>query len=767
MKLAAVLLALLIWCSHAAALPRGAAGGTATVTANAVYPLPILNYATNSGCATDYYVNASTGSDSYNGTSQTFTSGSTGPWATITHAEATLSGSNPGFCINVAPGTYAGDFQTKCYGNTNTYSGYCALRCAPNATTATARPYMYALNNGASGSLPGCKITNASSTDIQLGGIVATSGGDSSPYNYVIVDGFEITDLTQISSTITNIAYVSGTGLVTATIGGIAVTSFTYVSLTGVGTWTLASTPLNTVVGTTGFCISGMTGTGSIASANGCHIAASANSTTVTADLPTGLTMAYVSGGTLTPPIGPSMCMTIAGVTGTGSIAALNGYQCATTGTLGTTIVFPIATGLTLAYSSGGAVSTPDAHGSGSSVGTVCIGQGATDSSNNVGAHHQVIINNYIHDCGGAGIQTQSAALFFIVENLVVSNAWTSPYSESGIDITYNAGTTYPTFAPTANDGAWGAMGATGHTATIEAIIANNYIHNNGNPVGGTDGNDIIIDTNNLAANACATPGVTYGTLIYGNIGYSSGGRGTNMFNSSNVAVLNNTLWNNGQSVWNNNAPEGAGAYVNCGSNNLFKDNIGVAVAGTGFQADNYGGWGLYVGSTPGMVDLWEDNLFYTSGSPTACTSLSANGSSSSAVGACWNGDDTIMDAGQTVTAPYHGLWSGSTTYSGVTNNSNQSVLGSDGNIHVSISSSANLNHNPVSDAPTPGTRGTYWQNNGLPNNIFGSDPKLTVAGGYAPSWTLQSGSPALNASGADVTALGGYAVATPNIGAQ
>jgi hypothetical protein len=225
------------------------------------------------------------------------------------------------------------------------------------------------------------------------------------------------------------------------------------------------------------------------------------------------------------------------------------------------------------------------------------------------------------------------------------------------------------------------------------------------------------------------------------------------MFNSSNVAVLNNTVWNNALSIWNNNAPEGAGPYVNCGSNNYVKNNIGVAIVGTGFQAFNYAGLAVYT-STPGKTELWNRNILFTIGNPLACGGATSNGST------CYNGLDQILSS---VTKP--AAWDNGTSYSGNTNNTLSGVTGSDGNTYSSLSVSANLGHNPVADAPMPGTQGSWWQNNGPPNNLF-IDPLITLPGGATPNWRLQNSSPGISASGADVTGLGGYSVSTPNIGA-
>jgi parallel beta-helix repeat protein len=69
-------------------------------------------------CLTNYYVNASTGSDSYDGRSS--------PWATIQHANDV--GRTAGDCVNVAPGTYSTATLTH-GGNLASPIGYVVYRC--------------------------------------------------------------------------------------------------------------------------------------------------------------------------------------------------------------------------------------------------------------------------------------------------------------------------------------------------------------------------------------------------------------------------------------------------------------------------------------------------------------------------------------------------------------------------------------------------------------------------------------------------------------
>src|SRR5208282_2027472 len=76
---------------------------------------------------TQYYVNASTGNDSFNGLSPTILSGTVGPWATLAHAASVNVGA--GSVINVAPGTYTSGPGTITHGgNAANSSGYVVWR---------------------------------------------------------------------------------------------------------------------------------------------------------------------------------------------------------------------------------------------------------------------------------------------------------------------------------------------------------------------------------------------------------------------------------------------------------------------------------------------------------------------------------------------------------------------------------------------------------------------------------------------------------------
>jgi hypothetical protein len=72
--------------------------------------------------AQTYYVNGATGSDSWTGLSATFTSGSTGPWATITRANQVVAHASGHVDIMVAPGNYRNQpFNPQNAGTNNTH----------------------------------------------------------------------------------------------------------------------------------------------------------------------------------------------------------------------------------------------------------------------------------------------------------------------------------------------------------------------------------------------------------------------------------------------------------------------------------------------------------------------------------------------------------------------------------------------------------------------------------------------------------------------
>ena len=619
-----------------ASAPGGAPSPPST---NGFYALPQAAYS----CSTNYYVNAATGNDSR--TSTQAQSSST-PWLTIGKATTGSSVFGPGTCVNVAPGTYAEDVtmanSSGTAGNANSATGNAVLRCSTAAT-----PWLAYWTLGISGSNPSCLITTASDSPYAIVDFPHTSA-------YSILDGFDITQPFQGSQSVSAFAYNSTTGVVTLTLGGGA-----------------------EVCPQTGFSVAGLTGTGSISIANGyffagagtaCSGSAPATATTVTYTVATGLTMVYVTGGTLSYGVGAT-------------------------------------------------------YGVGTDIGNP-----------NPGGHHYSVLNSRIHDTPGAGADWLFADDIFMVGNVIFNTAWGNGNDTSGISLVENTAQT----GTGAFDGTYGSVSG----VLVRNVLANNVTEHNGNLYAPfSDGNGIIVDTMNGTQSSC-TPTYSFGTLLYGNVSYLNGGKGLHTFFSSHTATINNTSYSNNWDILNSSATQRADLDEVCGNGNIVQNNIAVATAGSvNKQPDNIAAGSYDLGgSTFGVGGLWNNNILDGNGS-FGCFNI---GSSGLAGVTCYNGVASILKTNPSA-------WASGTSYS-----QSALVLGSDGNTYASLVNS-NAGNNPISSP-------TKWQNNGLANNSYPTDPLFTSTS--LPNFVLQSGSPALGASTSAVTALGGPSVATPNIGA-
>lgn len=144
------------------------------------------------------------------------------------------------------------------------------------------------------------------------------------------------------------------------------------------------------------------------------------------------------------------------------------------------------------------------------------------------------ITDNYVHDSGCSGIQTENADYHVIMSNRVARNAmvvWNRVFcsgisNHENLDIDTNTGTKF-----------W---------------ILNNHIYGNTNysPTStytgtNSDGNGIIIDdTRRTQTDYRAYKGKT---MVRNNVIYNNGGRGIAIFYSDNVDVISNTLFYNNQ----------------------------------------------------------------------------------------------------------------------------------------------------------------------------------------------------------------------------
>jgi hypothetical protein len=226
---------------------------------------------------------------------------------------------------------------------------------------------------------------------------------------------------------------------------------------------------------------------------------------------------------------------------------------------------------------------------------------------------HVQVLNDTVSYMPGGGIQAGYADYVTVKGNTVYGNANYSTYGESGISI-------------------YGSQNSDNSTA-IKNFILDNTVYDNKElvPENGTgaitDGEGIIIDDNSNSQ----TNGVQYtgGTLVENNVVYDNGSEGIQVGNSSNVDVLYNTTYENGQSGVN--PYEIAAVYS---PNAVIENNIMYANTGARTEAVydspdatwNYND--LYNGSTsvtngantvtanPLFVNAAAGNFATTSGSP-------------------------------------------------------------------------------------------------------------------------------------------------------
>ncbi len=160
----------------------------------------------------------------------------------------------------------------------------------------------------------------------------------------------------------------------------------------------------------------------------------------------------------------------------------------------------------------------------------------ASDGRYNGKNHHITIKNCKVHNCAGVGISAIHTDYITIEDCEIYNNAWYSIYGTSGISF-------YQLWNFDNNSG-------------IRNIIRNNIVYNNrmfvpwiDAPCAITDGNGIIIDDSRNTQNGSANGNYTGRTLIENNIVYDNGGRGIHIFESEKVDILNNTVYNNGEST--------------------------------------------------------------------------------------------------------------------------------------------------------------------------------------------------------------------------
>jgi parallel beta-helix repeat protein len=197
--------------------------------------------------------------------------------------------------------------------------------------------------------------------------------------------------------------------------------------------------------------------------------------------------------------------------------------------------------------------------------------------------------NNKIHDNGQSGIQTIRSGMMLIEGNQCSNNSWTSAFDGSGISVYQNfdygvavalpaplPGTSPRTYQNTIRgNSCWGNANKSPNIFNPDFPDAPRY----------TDGNGIIVDDTNQTQNFLDfDPNERLnqvqhgGTVVENNICTENGGRGINIFKSSDVYVLNNTCHNNGNLP--NLLPVAGAIATNDSPNTVLKNNIAYARTG-------------------------------------------------------------------------------------------------------------------------------------------------------------------------------------------
>ena len=220
--------------------------------------------------------------------------------------------------------------------------------------------------------------------------------------------------------------------------------------------------------------------------------------------------------------------------------------------------------------------------------------------------HHIKVLNNIIHDHGGAGVGAVHTDYLVVEGNVIYKTCNTSPYEVSGIST-------------------WQAV-ASDHAPGFHNIIRNNIVFDNAEVSTGhathSDGNGIIIDDFRNTQNHSAYGPYTPQTLVENNLVFGNGGAGIHIFLSDNITVRNNTT------MGNMCDPKGLGTWrgeinVVNGRNVTFVSNIAVAVQTPNqWHAPNVA---LMDNSTDSsnIGNVWKNNLSFNGTSGQASTMIS------------------------------------------------------------------------------------------------------------------------------------------------
>ena len=169
-------------------------------------------------------------------------------------------------------------------------------------------------------------------------------------------------------------------------------------------------------------------------------------------------------------------------------------------------------------------------------IADACFGSDAATYGTGNSSHHIWILDNIIHHCNLSGVSFNNKEWYYVQQNLVYHNSWTSGYQGSGISfvVTQCVEAKNPSCASgNTYSGSTGNYVPAGMDLTYMApfhnVVSGNVVYDNriasNNLVGcgaHTDGNGIIMDTFvDMSTFSIVYP---YQTLLTQNISFSNGG---------------------------------------------------------------------------------------------------------------------------------------------------------------------------------------------------------------------------------------------------
>jgi parallel beta-helix repeat protein len=233
-----------------------------------------------------------------------------------------------------------------------------------------------------------------------------------------------------------------------------------------------------------------------------------------------------------------------------------------------------------------GAAIDADHFTSGCTVGTNC-------------PHHIWVLNNIIHDNGLSGVQLNDSEWFWILHNTLHDNSYSVQSGSYGSGISIYEPFVVSGYTATTMDNQW---------SPYTIIMAYNIVHDNHNcqdcGSGNSDGNGIIFDDWQHTQNTPYTPFAHYG-LAFGNLAYHNGGRGVYAFYSTNLAIINNTAYNNNWDNVDTATDRGDVACINC-TNAITANNIGWTFTPLTNSHNT-----PFVGTNTSTGDSWSNNIAF------------------------------------------------------------------------------------------------------------------------------------------------------------